>query len=109
MLGSGARKQALWVCNAVRQAGYRKLLHQECKDVACFQRLGICVKMPQILLESWIYRRFYLTISYLGVRLKYHLRSTSGSNGSGIKESSPLFGFGPILLRTGFCPALVCT
>ncbi len=37
-----------------------------------------------------------LDISTGGVTIKYHLRSISGSNGPGAKDSSPLFGIGPI-------------
>ena len=38
-----------------------------------------------------------LDISTAGVTIEYHLRSVSGSSGPEAKESSPLFGIGPIL------------
>jgi hypothetical protein len=37
-----------------------------------------------------------LTFPQGGVSIKYHLRSISGSSGLEAKESSPLFGIGPI-------------
>ena len=41
---------------------------------------------------------FVLDISTARFTIRYHLRSDSGSNGSGVKESSPLLGIGPILI-----------
>ena len=48
--------------------------------------------------KSASYHDLCLTFPHAGVALKHHLRSVSGSNGLGAKESSPLLGIGPILI-----------
>ncbi len=65
--------------------------------VACFQRV---VNLSH---DSYNSKKIssltglVLDISTGGVTIKYHLRSVSGSSGPEAKESSPLFGIGPIL------------
>ena len=54
--------------------------------------------------KSAAYGVLFLTFPQLGLALKYHLRSTSGSNGLAAKEMSPLFGNGPILISPSLKP-----
>jgi hypothetical protein len=68
--------------------------------VTCFQSL---VSLRQTSANSNKISRLsaiLLDISTAGVTIRYHLRSASGSSGSGAKESSPLLGIGPILFFT---------
>ncbi|HZD33374.1 MAG TPA: hypothetical protein VE779_17145, partial [Candidatus Angelobacter sp.] len=62
-----------------------------------FSDLYDAAKFTQMPIKSASYRAFPLTFLALELGFKYHLRSISGSNGLGTKESSPLFGFRPIL------------
>jgi len=65
--------------------------------VACFQLLERYARMSTTANKISRLSLFSLDISTAGATIEYHLRSTSGSNGLEVRESSPLLGSKPIL------------